>query len=159
MHMDKFENAFLWLAGITLGAFAIAVLISVAGLGIHLPGEAGQIAPADVATDPDFGAPGLRSIRPGDYELYIVASTWQYDPSEVEVPVNSHVTLFLTSPDVIHGFKVFNTTLNGMVIPGQITQLEYTFKKPGTYAFYCHEYCGTLHHTMIGQIVVTGDNQ
>ena len=158
MHMDKYENAFLWLAGIMLGVFGIAVLISVAGLGIHLPGESGQIDPKDVAADPGFGAPGLKSVRPGVYELYIVASTWQYDPSEVEVPKGSQVTLFLTSIDVIHGFKVFDTTLNGMIIPGQITKLEYTFNRPGTFAFYCHEYCGALHHTMIGQIVVTGDN-
>ncbi len=156
MHIDKYENAFLWLGGIMLGAFAIAVMISVAGLGIHLPGDAGQIAPSAIDKDPDFSNPGLKQIRPGVYELYIVAQVWSFTPNQIEIPVGSKVTLYLTSRDVIHGFKVFGTDLNGMIIPGEITKLTYTFNWPGTYQFYCHEYCGQLHHTMTGQIVVTG---
>jgi len=156
MHMDKYENGFLWLSGIMLGAFAISVLISVAGLNIHLPGESGQIDPAAVDADPDFGNPGLRQIRPGVYEAYLTLGDWQYSPAKIEIPVGSQVTFYLTSKDVIHGFKVFDTNINVMVIPGQISQVQHTFNQPGTYQFYCHEYCGALHHTMTGQVVVTG---
>ncbi len=154
MHIDKYENAFLWLAGIMLGVFAVAVLISVAGLSIHLPGESGQIDPKNIDADPDFGNPGLKPIRPGVYELYIVAQVWQFTPDSVEIPVGSQVTIYLTSRDVIHGFRVFDTDISGMIIPGQVTRITHTFQKPGTYQFYCHEYCGQLHHTMTGQIVV-----
>jgi len=156
MHIDKYENAFMWLSGIMLGAFAIAVLISVGGLGIHLPGDAGQIDPAKVDSDPDFGNPGLRSIRPGVYEVYMRLGDWQYSPASIEVPVHSQVTFYLTSTDVIHGFKVFDTNINAMVIPGQITKVEHTFDRTETFQFYCHEYCGALHPTMTGQIIVTG---
>jgi cytochrome c oxidase subunit II len=157
MHIDKYEGAFLWLAGVMMALFAAAVTISVLGLGIHLPGPVDQIAPADIANDPGFSNPGLREIRPGVYEVYVVASAWQYNPAEIEVPVGSKVTFYLTSADVIHGFKVFDTNVNVMVIPGQISEVSHTFNKPGTYQFYCHEYCGQLHHTMTGTITVTGD--
>lgn len=156
MHIDKFENAFLWLSALMLGAFAIAVVISATGLGIHLPGDAGQIAPSAIDQDPDFSNPGLREIRPGVYEAYYVARMWFYTPDSIEVPAGSTVTFYLTSGDVIHGFKVFDTNINVMVIPGQITKVTHTFDRPGTYPFYCHEYCGSGHHTMTGQIVVTG---
>ncbi len=41
-----------------------------------------------------------------------------------------------------------------MALPGEVGVLTATFDTPGTYNFYCHEYCGALHHTMYGQIVV-----
>jgi len=60
----------------------------------------------------------------------------------------------LTSVDVIHGFKIQGTTVNRMVIPGQVTRARYTFNRPGTYLFVCHEYCGINHHNMFGRIIV-----
>ena len=73
----------------------------------------------------------------------------------MEVPAGSHVIFYLTSGDVIHGFKVFDTNINIMVIPGQISQVERTFNTPGTYHFVCHEYCGAPHPTMTGVVTVT----
>jgi cytochrome c oxidase subunit 2 len=154
MHIDKYEAAFLWLGGIMLGVFAAAILISVFGLGIQLPTQVEQIAPAEVDADPGFSNPGLREIYPGKYEAYIVAQAWQFTPTEITVPVGSEVTFFITSRDVIHGFKVFDTNINIMVIPGQISEVKHTFDEPGEYIYYCHEYCGSLHHTMEGVVKV-----
>jgi cytochrome c oxidase subunit 2 len=56
---------------------------------------------------------------------------------------------------VVHGVKITDTNINMMLLPGQISVLTATFERPGTYNFICHEYCGTLHHTMYGQIIVT----
>ena len=58
-------------------------------------------------------------------------------------------------PDIIHGFKVFDTNINIMVIPGQISEVTHTFDEPGEFQFYCHEYCGSAHHTMTGVITIT----
>lgn len=156
MHVDKFESAFLWLSGTMMAIFAGAVIISVVGFGIHLPGPSGEIAPADIDKDPGFANPGLKQLRPGVYEAYIVVQAWQFTPTALEVPVGSKVIFYLTSRDVIHGFKMFDTNINIMVIPGQISQVEHTFTKPGKYQWYCHEYCGSLHHTMTGTVTVTG---
>jgi cytochrome c oxidase subunit 2 len=155
MHVDKLESAFLWLSGAMLAIFAGAVVISVVGFGIHLPGPSGQISPAEIDKDPGFANPGIHKLRDGVYEAYIVVQAWQFTPTEMEVPVKSKVIFYLSSRDVIHGFKMFDADINIMVIPGQISQVEYTFKKAGKYQFYCHEYCGSLHHTMTGTITVT----
>jgi cytochrome c oxidase subunit 2 len=155
MHIDKYEGAFLWLAGVMLTVFAGAVVISAVGLNIHLPGQGGQIDPQKVTDELGFSTPGLTQIRPGVYEAYLVVQAWQFNPSDLgEVPVGSTVHFFLSSLDVIHAFKMFDTNINIMVIPGQVSQVSHTFTRAGIYHFLCYEYCGTLHHTMYGQIKV-----
>ena len=39
-------------------------------------------------------------------------------------------------------------------LPGQIARVSARFDKPGTYPFFCHEYCGLGHHAMFGKVVV-----
>lgn len=157
LHVDRLEAAFIRLSALMLVVFAAAVLFAVFGLGIQLPGVVEQIDPAVVDSEPGFSEPGLRELYPGVYEAHIVAQAWAFTPNTITVPVGSEVTFFLASKDVIHGFKVMDTNLNVMVIPGQISEVTHTFDEPGTYQFVCHEYCGTLHHTMGGSIVVVED--
>jgi cytochrome c oxidase subunit 2 len=154
MHIHRYESMFLWLAGGMLIVFTAAVLIAVFGLGVQLPSVVDQLPPADVAAAPGFSAPGLREVYEGHYEAYLVVRAWQFSPAEIEVPAGSTVTFYLASEDVIHGFKVFDTNINIMVIPGQIAEVTYTFDEPGNYQFYCHEYCGAAHQTMTGVIHV-----
>ena len=157
MHIDRYESTFLWLATGMLVLFAGAIVISVFGLGIQLPTIVDQIAPAEVDSAPGFNTPGIREVFPGHYEAYIVVQTWLFSPNEMSVPVGSDVTFFLASKDLIHGFKVFDTNVNIMVIPGQISEVSHTFNIPGDYQFYCHEYCGAAHHTMTGVVHVVGE--
>ncbi len=156
MHIDRLEAAFMQLSVFMLVLFAGAVLIAVFGLGVQLPSVVDQIAPADVDTTVGFDNPGLRMIYPGRYEAYIVADgqIWQFTPVEITVPVGSRVTFFLASKDIIHGFKIIDTNVNVMLIPGQISEVTYTFDEPGTYQYVCHEYCGAGHHTMTGVVNV-----
>jgi cytochrome c oxidase subunit 2 len=81
----------------------------------------------------------------------------------LHIPAGSQVTFYATSMDVQHGFKITETNINMMVLPGQVSTLTTRFDKPGTYNVICHEYCGagatgsivgTGHHTMYGQIIV-----
>jgi cytochrome c oxidase subunit 2 len=98
--------------------------------------------------------PGIRELAPGRYEVAMVAQVFQFTPGEIRVPVGAKVTFELTSPDVIHGFKIENTPINVMVVPGQISRVTTTFTKPGEYLFVCHEYCGGGHHVMFGKVIV-----
>ncbi len=154
MHIHKYESAFMRLAVMTLVIFAGAIAISVMGLGVHLPGAVEQIDPQQVSADPGFAEPGLRRVYEGRYIAHLVVEAWQFTPATLTVPAGSEVTFYLTSRDVIHGFKVFDTNINIMVIPGQIAEVTYTFDEPGEYQFYCHEYCGAAHHLMSGVIRV-----
>jgi cytochrome c oxidase subunit II len=70
------------------------------------------------------------------------------------VPAGSKVTFISTSTDVLHGFTSTGTRVNVMLIPGQISRVEYTFREPGEHLLICHEYCGLGHHTMHGRVIV-----
>ena len=79
---------------------------------------------------------------------------FSFAPDPIEVPANVRVTFRLTSPDVIHGFQVVGTNANAMAIPGYVTQFTVTFARPGEYTIVCNEYCGLMHHAMVGKLVV-----
>ena len=64
------------------------------------------------------------------------------------------MTIYVTSPDLQHGFKVTDTNVNMQVVPGQVSKLEYTFEEVGDYPYICTEYCGRGHATMFGTISV-----
>jgi cytochrome c oxidase subunit 2 len=159
MRSNRYEAMFLWLAAGMLFLFAGAIMISGSGLGIQLPGFADQIAPGEVDKTAGFDNPGVHQVDAGRYEVYMIGSAqdWTWTPNKIDLPAGSEVTFFLASKDVIHGFKVLNTNINVMVIPGQIAEVTYTFRKSGEYPFYCTEYCGSGHSNMAGMIVVSGD--
>lgn len=155
LHMDKYESMWLKIAFIIMGVFFLSVIISSFAIGIQLPGAYARIDPTKV-NDPGspFADPGLRELAPGKYEAYYRAQIWQFTPREIHVPLGAEVSFFVTSQDVQHGFKISDTNVNVMVVPGQISTLKHTFDKPGEYKIICHEYCGQLHHTMFAQIFV-----
>jgi cytochrome c oxidase subunit 2 len=159
MRVDRYESMYLWLAGAMLFLFAIAIAISANGLHIQLPDAAEYVAPADVGNTAGFNDPGIHKISATSYEVYMTASAdkdgFRFTPDTINVPKGAQVTFFIASKDVTHGFKVFGTNINVMVVPGRIAQVSYTFAKTGDYPFYCNEYCGTLHHQMTGVIHVT----
>jgi cytochrome c oxidase subunit 2 len=90
----------------------------------------------------------------GSVSASIVAQMFSFSPDPIEVPVNRPVKFRITSADVIHGFEVVGTNAQAMAIPGYVSQFTVTFTKPGTYAIGCNEYCGLMHHTMVGKLIV-----
>jgi len=154
VRIDPYERAWLVLGLLVLVAFLVGVVASITVFGYHLPGPAGYVNPRRLAQTPPFDQPGLRQIAPGKYEVVLVAMTWAFRPNEVRVPAGSEVTFVLSSQDVIHGFRIPNTPVNLMIIPGQITRTAVRFNRPGEYPFYCHEYCGIGHQVMSGRIIV-----
>jgi cytochrome c oxidase subunit 2 len=155
LHVDFFEGTWMRISAVVIAVFFIAVVISAFAVGFQLPGVYERIDPTTLYDEGSpWADPGLRELAPGKYELYIRAQIWSFTPNIVRVPAGSEVTFYVTSADVQHGFKLQDTNINMMILPGQVNTLTAKFKNPGTYDFVCHEYCGQLHHTMYGQLIV-----
>jgi cytochrome c oxidase subunit II len=154
MKVHIYEKAFLSIGGGMLVLFLGALAFATLGAGIHLPDRAGAIDPTMVRTTPPFDNPGVREIAPGRYEVVMIGQVWSFLPNEVRVPAGSEVVFRMTSPDVIHGMHIEHTTINVMLIPGQISEVRYTFKEPREHLIICHEYCGLGHHLMYGKVIV-----
>lgn len=158
MHMDRRERLYLYGTIALLSVFVLAIAISSFAYGIQVPTPYETVDPKTVATPPSpWGAPEaerVRELAPGKYEVYYLAQMWQFTPKLLTVPAGSEVTFYVTSKDVQHGFKISNTNVNMMALPGQVSVLSATFDTPGTYNLLCTEYCGALHQQMMAQIVV-----
>lgn len=158
IHIHVYEK---WWMGITAAMLIVlALLVGVASFvnGFQVPQPYQRVDPRTVKnsspwTDADLG---LRELAPGKYEAHILAqsSPWRFYPDKLEIPVGSTVTFYITSVDVQHGFKIQDTNINMMILPGQVSKLTKTFDKAGTFPYVCTEYCGTGHHTMYGTITV-----
>ena len=88
------------------------------------------------------------------YQVFSVASMWQFEPAEIYLPVGSEVDFYLTSKDVVHGFNISEKNVNMMAVYGAINKTTVKFDKPGVYNIVCHEYCGVGHQNMRAQVIV-----
>ena len=165
MHIDQTEKRYIYLSVGMVVVFGILLAISSVAYSINLVTPQTQVNPAHLTTPGATAYDGfaeplenrVRMLAPNQYEAYIIGYAtkgWKWEPNEVRVPVGSTVTFYVTSGDVMHGFKVQNTNINVMVIPGHISKVSVTFDEAGEYPFICHEYCGILHHNMFGKIIV-----
>ena len=155
MHIDKYERNWIRLAGGMLVVFLLALTVSAFFLGIQLPGIADHATPVAAAGGEfDVNRGWVRELAPGRYEVNMRARVWAFEPNEIRIPAGSTVTFYIHSDDIIHGFKIQDTTVSLMVFPDVTAMATYTFEKPGEYAFVCHEYCGAGHHFMSGRIIV-----
>lgn len=155
IHVDQWEGLWMRISIAVIAIFIVAIIVAAVAYNIQVPGVGGRIDPNALdAPGSPFATPGLRELAPGKYEVYIVAQAWAFNPGTITVPQGAEVTFYVTSRDIQHGFKVVDTNINLMILPGQIGTLKAVFDTPGTYNFICHEYCGIAHHTMFGQIIV-----
>ncbi len=163
VHVDPYERNWMRIAAFTMVVFAIAVTVAGLALGIQVPTDEGRVDPNTLASTPPWSEPGLREIVPGEeYDLYIVARRFAFQPMEVEIPQGATVNFYATSADVQHGIKLGlagaegrqASNINIMVIPGQVSKLTSTFDDVGVYDYICHEYCGLAHHQMAGVLRV-----
>ena len=159
MHVDARERNFIVGTTILLLIFGTAVLVSSFAFGFQVPAPIERIDPRIVATpgQSPWGDPveeRVRELASNKYEAYILSQAWSFQPNQIRIPAGSTITFYLTSKDVQHGFRLDNTNINMMVLPGEVSKLTATFDEPGEYNFVCHEYCGVGHHTMFGQLIV-----
>lgn len=154
MKIHTYEKAFLGVSIVLLVACMIALVYATSVLGLHLPGHVQDIDPHALDTTPPFDQPGVRQTGPNEYEAVVIGSAWSFSPAEIRVPAGARVTFTATAREILHGFSIAGTRVNLMLIPGQVSQAEYTFDAPGEYLLICHEYCGLGHHLMSGKVIV-----
>ena len=159
--MERYEKTFLAACAAVLVVFLCALGYGSVAMDIHLPSHGGTIYCGAgeklrkvLRKTPPFDHVGVQEIAPGKYQAVVIAHTWAFTPDEIDVPVGAEVSFVATSVDVIHGFFIVGTRVNMMLIPGQVSEFSYRFTKPGEYLLICQEYCGQLHHTMSGKVVV-----
>jgi mono/diheme cytochrome c family protein/plastocyanin len=82
-----------------------------------------------------------------------------WTPEVLRIRAGEPVRLRLHSVDVLHSFAIGRTEIGPMdVVPGKVTELEFTIDEPGTYTFFCTRWCSTNHWRMKGTLEVVGDD-
>jgi nitrous-oxide reductase len=79
-------------------------------------------------------------------------------PEHVEVNEGDVVTWRITAiesaQDATHGFCIGGYNINLSLEPGEFAEFTFTADRPGTYPFYCTEFCSALHLEMMGYLHV-----
>lgn len=158
MHIHRLEKIWLIIGIVMLGVFLVAIGIGAFAMGNHPPGHSSAIKldPEKVYETPPFDNPGLEQIGENEYNAYIVAYIYGYNPGNIEIPVGATVHFYVTSADVVHGFNIPGTIVNMMAVPGEVNEMTYTFDEPAEYLLLCNEYCGIGHEYMATIITVKG---
>ena len=169
MHVHRFEKLWFGASLVLIVAFIGTIVYGAIGPGVAMVGDDGGTIDAATVADGDFEqtdnfrSPGVYESSDGEgVDVYIVARQYLFDPGTaqpIEVPRGEEVTFHVTSADVTHGFNLAGTNVNTMVIPGQVARFDVTFDETGEYGIVCHEYCGSGHHTMAGQLHVVPQSE
>lgn len=144
--MDASEKFAFSLSGVMLVVFLVALVYASVARDIDVPTCITDMEP--------FAQDTLFQTGADTYELQMVARMWAFQPSTVRLPVGSTVDLYVTSTDIIHGFKIDRKNVNLMAVPGTINYMRVTFDEPGEYLYACHEFCGAAHHAMAGRFII-----
>lgn len=159
MGTDAWERNWMRFSVLMLVVFFATVSIAGFAMGIQVNGADAEVDPRIVTDSGPWADPGIREISPGKYEAWVIAQTWAFIPREITIPVDAEVTIHVTSPDVQHGFKITDTNVNMMVVPGQVSTMTYSFDEVGEFPYICHEYCGQGHAAMFGVINVIPEEE
>jgi cytochrome c oxidase subunit II len=149
--MDKSELKVIIWTGLVLSLFLASLLYASTRRSINVP----QCVPYSGA----YSKPQVKKLDDNTYQIFYVARMWGFEPAEVTLPAGSEVDIFLSSADVVHGFHIEKKALNMMAVPGAVNMQTLKFTEPGIYKIVCHEYCGTGHQNMQGQIIINPGKQ
>jgi cytochrome c oxidase subunit 2 len=72
---------------------------------------------------------------------------------DMVVPVNTTVTLSITSSDVVHSWWIPELGGKADAVPGHTSETWFKVKKAGTYAGACAELCGDNHADMRARVI------
>ncbi len=146
MKIEKTEKWVIITTMLLMGLFVFSLL--------YAKGKYDSDVPECLPYDKAYEEPKVNKLDSLTYEVFFVASMWNFQPSEVFIPVGSEVDMYLTSKDVVHGFNIAEKNVNMMAVYGALNKVRVKFDKPGIYNIVCHEYCGVGHQSMRGQIIV-----
>ena len=107
------------------------------------------------ARAPQKGKEGV--VRDGkNVTVNMTAVRSHFTPEHVEINEGDHVTWRIvaieTAQDATHGFCIGAYNINLSLEPGEFTEFEFVAEKPGTYPYYCTEFCSALHLEMMGYL-------
>lgn len=154
MQVELYEKIWMWAATGLLVLFVGIIIFTSVHSAVQPPSHVETIDPKTLSMHPEFSTPGVRLRPDGSAVAVVVGGMFAFAPDPIEVPVNRPVTFRMTSADVLHGFEVVGTNANAMMIPGYVTQFTVMFSRTGEYVVGCNEYCGLLHHNMVGKLIV-----
>ena len=100
-----------------------------------------------------------RIVRNGNkVDVYMTAIRSHFTPDQLEVEegdiVTLHVTNIESAEDQTHGFTIDMYNVNVSLEPGKNENITFKADMPGTYPFYCTEFCSALHLEMAGYLLV-----
>lgn len=124
---------------------------------VYEPGtEPLTMARSEVATDATTAR--IDDSTPGEIHVYMTAARSHFKPDIVRAKqgdrVFFHVTNIEVTPDATHGFAVPSYNVQASLDPGEVVTIEITVDRPGSFAFYCTEFCSALHLEMQGWLLV-----
>jgi cytochrome c oxidase subunit 2 len=160
VHIHAYEKLWLALSIVLILALIGTVTYGAVGPGVAMVADSqSTVDAAALDEDERFSEPRVEQVGENEYEAYIVAYQFGFEPSPIVVPANSTVTLHVTSRDVIHGFEVVGTSANTMAVPGEVSEITVETEEPTEYGLVCNEYCGAGHHVMEGKINVVSQSE
>ena len=96
--------------------------------------------------------------RPGVVEVWMNVVRSHFTPDIIQAKVGDKVIVHLNNteqtPDATHGFAVPTKNVMVSLDPGEATTVEFVADKPGSFSFYCTEFCSALHLEMQGWLIV-----
>jgi nitrous-oxide reductase len=91
-----------------------------------------------------------------DVLVKMTAVRSHFTPEHVQIEegdtVTWRITAAETAQDATHGFCIGGYNINLSLEPGEYTEFKFTADKPGTYPYYCTEFCSALHLEMMGYL-------
>jgi len=118
-------------------------------------------------TDPITMATGKDAIKFGDekverngtnVEIWMTAQRSHFTPDIIRVKQGDRVKLHITNieqtKDATHGFAIADYNIQASLEPGEVSNFDFVADKPGSYDFYCTEFCSALHLEMAGWLLV-----
>ena len=144
--LDKFEKRVIIVTGTVIMLFIFSLVYA-------RTTKRGDL-PDCLPYNKTYTTPAIKKIDSNLYQVYAVAQMWQFQPSEIYIPVGSTVDFFVTSKDVVHGYHIYEKNINLMAVYGGINKVTVTFDEPGVYKITCHEYCGIAHQNMQAEVIV-----
>lgn len=91
-------------------------------------------------------------------EIWMQVVRSHFTPERVEIKQGDHVIWHLTNAertrDATHGFALSGYNINLSLEPGEAQTIEFDAVLPGTFTYYCTEFCSALHLEMLGYFLV-----
>jgi len=117
--------------------------------------------PQTQSVDPWAPRPKMERVErkeEGTVEIFMTAVRSHFNPEHITVKQGDkviwHITNIERAVDATHGFAVPVYDINLSLEPGETATFEFVADTPGTFPYYCTEFCSALHLEMMGYFMV-----